>query len=748
MSAAAPTDPSAVLRETFGFADFRRHQRELVDGLLAGRDVFGVMPTGGGKSLCYQLPAVMAEGCAVVVSPLIALMKDQVDAARASGIRAACVNSAMADSQRREAARAYRRGELDLLYLAPERLAAGGTLERLRDCPPGAPAFFAIDEAHCISEWGHDFRPDYLFLGKLRAAFPGVPVAAFTATATPKVAADIEARLGLREAVRVRASFDRRNLHYAVRRKADWETQLVEFVRARAGQPGIIYRTSRRSVEATAALLRANGIAAAAYHAGMEADQRSRVQDAFIRDDTPVIVATIAFGMGIDKPDVRFVVHGDLPKNIEGYYQETGRAGRDGDPAECLLLYSAGDAVKLRGFLGEIADETERRRTLALLREMERFAANPGCRRRALLAYFGEEYAPDGDGDGCGGCDFCDGEFREVEATRDAQLALSAIARTGESFGIAHLCDVVAGANTGKVRDAGHDRLRTWGAGSKRPKRHWRTIFDSLLGQGIVVLRDNGFPVPRLTPAAWEVMRGERPFCYHEDRRREPGRPRGGRVAEDIDCDPDLFTRLRGLRKEIADGDGVPPYAVFGDRTLRCLAAVMPTAAAELRRIPGIGAHKAEAYGPRFAAAIGQHLADHPEVAGRRVPIDELDAPAASADKAAVKKPLGPTYQKSLEMIRAGTSLEAIAARRGLSLSTIEGHFVRLLEEGEPLDWRSRVSEADEELARRLFAKHGTSGLKPSFEEAAGRLSYGQLRIVLAVSAASGQEAGGSDAGS
>lgn len=443
-------DPKTVLRETFGFPEFRSHQQDLVEGLLAGKDVFGVMPTGGGKSLCYQLPAVCAEGCAVVVSPLIALMKDQVDAARANGIRAASVNSSASLDERKEASRAYRAGELDLLYLAPERLSVPGFVDQLRSCPTKQPAFFAIDEAHCLSEWGHDFRPDYLFLSQLKKLFPEVPMAAFTATATHQVAEDIEKNLSLGGAVKVRASFDRKNLYYEVRAKKDWERQMVTFIKEREGQCGIIYRTSRKSVEATAAMLRANGIDAQAYHAGMENEDRSKTQEAFLRDNCRVIVATIAFGMGIDKPDVRFVIHGDLPKNIESYYQETGRAGRDGEPSHCLLLYSPGDGFKIRRFIDEIENEQERKRSLDLLKAMEEFGARAQCRRRSLLGYFGETLA----GEKCSGCDYCDGNFEMKDATRDAQMLLSAMVRTEERFGAVHLCDIVAGANTQKIREA------------------------------------------------------------------------------------------------------------------------------------------------------------------------------------------------------------------------------------------------------------------------------------------------------
>lgn len=725
MSVTATPHVGEVLKSTFGFESFRPHQAELVEGLIAGRDVFGVMPTGGGKSLCYQLPAVVAKGCAVVISPLIALMKDQVDAALANGIRATCVNSNLSLEARKEAARAYRAGELDLLYLAPERLSSSGMLDRLRDCPEEGPAFFAIDEAHCLSEWGHDFRPDYLFLGELRKAFPNTPIAAFTATATSKVADDIEARLKLRSPVKVRASFDRANLRYEVRQKSDWESQLVDFVKARTGQSGIIYRTSRKSVEDTANLLKANGIQAQAYHAGMESAERSRVQDAFIRDDVGIIVATVAFGMGIDKPDVRFVLHGDLPKNIESYYQETGRAGRDGEPSECLLLYSPGDGAKLRSFLTEIADEQERLRTFNLLREMEKFAAVPSCRRKALLRYFGESLP----GENCGNCDFCSGEYQEVDATRDAQLILSAIARTGERFGATHICDVVAGANTEKIRSNGHHNLKTYGLGSDKPKNHWRTVLDSLIAQDVAELAGDGFPVPKLTEQAWQVMKGTHKFSYYHDPRKEPAKA-SKKAGEDIPCDEGLFEHLRSLRKSIADADKVPPYVVFADRTLRLLAAAMPASDGELHQIPGIGTHKCEVYGPRFLAAITDYLALHPEVSESRRPVSDLRSREPAS---AVKRPPSATFLTTLEMIREGLSLSDIAEKRSLSLSTIEGHFARFLSEGEDLDWRSQVSPEQEKLARELLGKHGNESLKPVIEEADGRLTYGQVRILLAV---------------
>ncbi len=716
-----------TLHRVFGFTAFRKHQRELVSGLHEGRDVFGVMPTGGGKSLCYQLPALLGPGCAVVVSPLIALMKDQVDAAKASGIRAACANSSISDEDRRAAVRAYQNGELDLLYLAPERLAVHGMLDRLRYCPSGTPAFFAIDEAHCISEWGHDFRPDYLALGRLRQEFPGVPIGAYTATATEKVADDIEERLSLKNPVKVRASFDRDNLFYEVRVKKDWKAQLIAFLNQRSGQSGIIYRATRKSVESTAALLVASGIPAKAYHAGLEPNERSQTQEAFIRDDASIIVATVAFGMGIDKADVRFVVHGDIPKNVESYYQETGRAGRDGEPSHCLLLYGAGDIIKQKRFIEEIEDEAERRRTLALLQEMERFASVPTCRRRGLLGYFGEIYAEEN----CGGCDFCAGEFRSVDATRDAQMVLSAMVRTGERFGGVHICDIVSGANTVKIRQFGHDALKTYGVGKDKPKTHWRNILNALIAAGDVKTEGDGFAVPKLTPSAWEILKGQRTFSRQEDTRVEP--EKGGRVGQTDDPPHHngLFERLREVRKLLADTHDVPPYVIFSDRTLRQMAAYMPGEAAEMMSIHGIGQHKLDTYGTPFVQAIVDYMAAHPETAKARVNGSNLHAQKPTQPE--IKEGLPQTVLETHKLLQEGKPLDDIASARGLKLTTIETHLVRVVEDGEELDWRPYLSEDTETALRELFAKHGLSPLRPIMEAAEEGVTYGQLNLMRAV---------------
>lgn len=717
-------DPVTVLRDTFGFPEYRSHQKELVTGLLEGRDVFGVMPTGGGKSLCYQLPAVCMEGCAVVVSPLIALMKDQVDAARANGIRAACVNSAASSDEKKEAARAYHAGELDLLYLAPERLSLPGFVDKLRACPANQPAFFAIDEAHCLSEWGHDFRPDYLFLTQLKKLFPEVPMAAFTATATHQVAADIEKKLQLGSALKVRASFDRKNLYYEVRAKKDWEKQIVDFIKAREGQCGIIYRTSRKSVEATTAMLQANGIDARSYHAGMENGDRSRTQEAFLRDDCRVIVATIAFGMGIDKPDVRFVIHGDLPKNLESYYQETGRAGRDGDPSHCLLLYSPGDGFKIRRFFDDIADENERQRSLSLLKAMEEFGARPRCRRLGLLAYFGENLAEEN----CASCDFCDGHFEIKDATREAQMILSAMARTDERFGAVHLCDIVVGANTQKIREMGHDRLKTYGVGKDQPKAHWRALFDSLIAEGVVTVPLGDFAIPKMSARAWQILKGKETFEAPKDKRVEPEKAKSGRptVEENFPYDQALFEHLRGARKNLADTQSVPPFVVASDRTLRQIAALMPDSRDEFLKIHGIGVEKYEKFGAKLGEALQDYLKQHPEIAESK-----LDA-IPSAQTETIKRPLSATFLETFELLKKKMTVPQIMAKRELGESTIENHIARLIENGENLSHLDFVSESEEKTIATLAAKHGTDALKPIYEAAGETIGYGKIKIIVA----------------
>lgn len=595
-----------ALDRVFGFRSFRANQEVLVRAVLAGRDVFAVMPTGGGKSLCYQLPAHLLDGTCVVVSPLISLMKDQVDAAVDNGLRAEVYNSTLDGQQRAEVMRRLVAGAVDLLYVAPERLAMDGflsTLESVKLC------LFAIDEAHCISEWGHDFRPDYLALSRIVEHFPGVPVAAFTATATHRVQQDIIDRLALRKPHTVRASFDRPNLFYQVAPKNNVNRQLLEFLKHRPGESGIVYRTTRDNVDSTAAFLCEHGVSATPYHAGLGPEVRQANQEAFNRDEAHVVVATIAFGMGIDKSNVRFVVHADLPKNMEGYYQETGRSGRDGEPAHCLLLFGRGDIAKQRYFIDRTESESEREIASRKLNEMARFASTNACRRRALLGYFGERYELEN----CGACDVCRGSVEQVDATVDAQIVMSAVARTGQRFGASHVVDVVCGADTQKIRDFRHNEVKTYGAGKGKPKRHWRSIIDDLVAQEFLAVSRDGLPIMHITPAGGEVLFGRRAFSVLKPSKVEPEAKaaraaRRGKDAEPLgEYDSGLFEHLRGLRTKLAREKNVPPYVVFSDRTLREMSQSAPTGEAQMRAVTGIGEKKLAQYGQAFLEAIANY---------------------------------------------------------------------------------------------------------------------------------------------
>ena len=591
-----------TLSEIFGFHTFRPNQEEIVRSILAGRDVFAVMPTGGGKSLCYQLPARMLDGVCVVVSPLISLMKDQVDAANANGLRAGTLNSTVTGTQAAEIGAALRCGEMDLLYISPERFNSEHFIERLKTLKI---SFFAIDEAHCISEWGHDFRPDYLGLSRIIEEFPGVPIAAFTATATPKVADDIVARLKLRKPHLTRASFNRPNLFYRVEPKTDLKNQLVDFLKQHSDESGIIYRTSRKNTELTAFALQAQGFSARFYHAGMSDNDREQTQEAFRRDECPIIVATIAFGMGIDKSNVRFVVHGDLPKNMEGYYQETGRAGRDGAPAQCVLFYGTQDYAQLIRFAEEIEDEQARSIAKEQLNQMIRFASHDGCRRAAILKYFGEIYPENN----CGNCDICNDEVDREDATVAAQKALSAMYRTGERFGAVHLADILVGADTVKIRQFQHEQLPTFGVGKDKPKAYWRSVINALIAQGFAAVVDPNRPTPKITDEGWKVLRSQRTFQMLKQSvsKKSLMQAERQRTAAVDSYSKDLFQQLRKLRTAIASEANVPPYIVFSDRTLQEMARDLPQTPDELLEINGVGQRKLENFGERFLEAIRQY---------------------------------------------------------------------------------------------------------------------------------------------
>lgn len=594
--------PVALLRRVFGHDAFRGRQAEIIDTLIEGRDCLVLMPTGAGKSLCYQVPSLVREGCGIVVSPLIALMQDQVDALLQLGVRAACLNSSLDGNQAAAVERQLLDGELDLLYVAPERLLTSRFLSLL---DRSRVALFAIDEAHCVSQWGHDFRPEYRQLDLLHARWPDVPRIALTATADPPTQAEIAERLGLADAPKFVTSFDRPNIRYRVVQKASAKQQLLDFLEGHEGEAGIVYCLSRRKVDDTTATLQAQGIKALAYHAGMDGETRARHQRRFLREDGVVIVATIAFGMGIDKPDVRFVAHMDLPKSLEGYYQETGRAGRDGEPAEAWLCYGLQDVVLLKqmidgGDAGEERKRVEHRKLDTLLGYCE----STRCRRQVLLSCFGETYP-----EPCGNCDTCLEPPETWDATVEAQKALSCAYRTGQRFGASHLVDVLRGGNTERIRELRHDKLSTWGIGEDIDARQWRGIFRQLVVGGLLEVDADGYGSLRLTQAAGPVLRGE----VRLELRREPkplrdrkrASARATQSASPLCPEDDaLFQRLRALRAELARDQNVPAYVIFHDATLRQIAEVRPRNETELAGIGGVGATKLERYGEFFIDAV------------------------------------------------------------------------------------------------------------------------------------------------
>jgi ATP-dependent DNA helicase RecQ len=590
-----------TLQRVYGFPAFRPHQRAIIEHLVAGGDAFVVMPTGGGKSLCYQIPALHRSGVGVVVSPLISLMKDQVDALRANGVAAAYYNSAMEAEEAREVLASLHRGELDLLYIAPERLMSDGFLERLAEIDL---ALFAVDEAHCVSQWGHDFRPEYVRLGGLRRHFPDVPMIALTATADPQTRTDIQHHLGLANAEVHVAGFDRPNIRYAVADKRKPQKQLDGFLARRKGEAGIVYCLSRKRVEQVAEGLASRGHRAAAYHAGLSGERRREVQEAFLRDEVDVVVATVAFGMGIDKPNVRFVVHFDLPKSIEGYYQETGRAGRDGLPAEALLLYGGQDVATVRGLIENGDNEAQKRVERHKLEAMVGLAESLTCRRRVLLGYFGETLTAD-----CGHCDVCEEPPERFDATVDAQKALSCVYRVGQRFGLRHVIDVLRGSSSERLRQLGHHKLSTFGLGADRAKEDWESLLRQLIHRGYLVQDIANYSVLKLTEAARPLLRGEETLFL--------ARPRvatGGGEAEAAESrgaegsgEPGLFEHLRAVRRRLAEAEGVPPYVVAGDRTLQDLVRQRPDHLEDLLGVHGIGEHKRDKYGAALLAAIAEY---------------------------------------------------------------------------------------------------------------------------------------------
>lgn len=739
----------------------------MVDSILRRQDVFVLLPTGGGKSLCYQMPALLLDGLTVVVSPLIALMKDQVDSLQAVGVAATFINSSLDLSEVGRRQGAVARGDVKLLYVAPERLMMPGFLRLLANV---SVSLIAIDEAHCISEWGHDFRPEYRELRRVRAAFPKATVAAFTATATPRVQADIIAQLGLGRATCFRGSFNRENLYYDVRPKRGSYDQLTAYLRTQPNASGIIYCSSRDGTDALAAKLNLSGFNAVSYHAGLEADERRRRQEAFIKDDARIIVATIAFGMGIDKPDVRFVVHWDLPKNLEGYYQESGRAGRDGEPSDCILFFGAGDAIKQRRFADEKPTAAERQIALDQLRQMVDWADGTTCRRKSLLAYFDEQFA--GQTGRC--CDICSAPRELVDSTMPAQQFLSAVRRTGERFGASYIIDILRGSRSERILANGHDKLPTYGIGRARSKDEWQHLARELVRGGYATLSADEYKVVWITErglgvllkgdkAELAAMASSKPVAVEPD-----SSPPTATTAAPVKR-PDLFERLRAVRKKLADERGVPPYVICHDPALRGMAASLPKSRSDLLRIVGIGERTAETAGGAFLEAIAAYATENglslaksaplfggaanptfrvrptapwATASARGGPLSTPDqVPAAtgkavrSTDKVTTPAQRGvvtPTVRTTLELLEAGRSPAAIATERGLSVPTVERHLCDAIEAGALIDLDVLVPPARRLAIESAIVVRGPDFLKPILDQLGPGYTFGEIAFVRA----------------
>src|SRR3989339_2311 len=694
-----------ILKKHFGFDHFLPLQAEIIDHVLARNNALVLMPTGGGKSVCFQIPAMLRTGTAVVVSPLIALMKDQVEALRANGIEAAFLNSSLSGDESRMVLDACEEGALKLLYVSPERLAMPGVLNFLKSITI---SLFAIDEAHCISSWGHDFRPEYAKLHVLREQFPEIPLLALTATADKVIRRDIVNQLSIPDAQQFIASFDRPNLRLTVRPGRKRKAQVLEFLRHHRGQPGIIYCLSRKLTEEVADTLCDAGYKAGHYHAGMDADDRSKTQDAFLRDDIQVICATIAFGMGIDKSNVRWIIHYNLPKNIESYYQEIGRAGRDGAPADTLLFYSYADVIMHGRMIQESTDE--RRELLqAKLDRMKQYAESEICRRRILLSYFNE--VPEHD---CNNCDVCTNPPQKFDATIMAQKALSAIARTNEKVNLTLLVDILRGSHNRQVLANGYETIKTFGAGKDLKYDEWSDYIFQMLNSGYVdIAYDEGYAL-KLNDTSRRILSGDKKvmlvaFTPYEKRIEQAAAP-----EKRFSDDPELFDRLKRVRKAVADEQGVPAFVVFSDKTLIDMAQIRPRNREEMLLVTGIGEFKADKYGKLFLDEIQNFFGEDP---------------------VRIKKEKGDTQRMTFELYRQGKTVDQIAAERNLTSENIFSHLITLYESGQSVDLAQYVTESERKeiaaTAKSLAVRNGS--MKPIFDRCGGKYDYSKIRIALAL---------------
>jgi ATP-dependent DNA helicase RecQ len=709
--------PHHILESVFGYTEFRHNQEEIIAHLLDGKDSVVLMPTGGGKSLCYQVPALCLPGVTIVVSPLIALMKDQVDALLLSGVKAAFLNSTQSSGEQSFILQQLRNNELKLLYVAPERL-VGGEIQFLRFLQEIAVSLFAIDEAHCISQWGHDFRPEYRVLSQLKEKFPSTPIIALTATADALTKKDIIEQLHVTDYRVFENSFNRPNIYYYVKQKKGFYDVLVDYLEEHKDDSGIIYCLSRAATEKLAEDLRADGISAAAYHAGLEKNTRDERQDLFLKDDIRVMVATIAFGMGINKSNVRFVVHADLPKNLEGYYQETGRAGRDGLHSEAILFYGAGDVMKLRGFAQVENNPGQTQILLKKLDQMVGLCDTRACRRKYLLNYFGEE-APDY----CGSCDNCLNKPELTESTVTAQKILSTVYRVNQSFGMRYVIDILKGSNSEKIR-VEHKKLSVYGIGKDKPKEEWAHYIRELLHYGYLQNSGGEYPVMKLTEKSNAVLfKNETVFLtapLQVTIAKEPV------IYQQHGYEKELFEELKKLRNRIAHEENVPAYLIFSDSSLLDLATYLPLTKADLPNMSGFGAYKIERYGEPFLEKIQDYCNEHTLSTRMDLkPVTRTRKPVVQRERASDTKRI------SYDLYRSGKTIRDVATERSLAITTIETHLSYFITTGE-LDVNDFVPLDKQELIAAAAEKYGRLGLKLLKDNLPEEISYMEIKMALA----------------
>ena len=703
--------PQQALQKYFGYSDFRHEQEAIIQHVLNNKDVLALMPTGGGKSLCYQLPAVLLPGLTIVISPLIALMKDQVDSLNVNGIPAAFLNSAQNPGEQQQLINRLKNNEIKLLYLAPERLfgSENKLVEFLKSLPVSQ---IAIDEAHCISHWGHDFRPEYLMLAGLKDYFPNIPVIALTATADKLTQKDILEKLNLKDPAIFISSFNRANITYTVAPKKNSFNQLLDFLEERKEESGIIYCLSRKSTESLAADLRDEGYAAEAYNAGLDNATKARNQEAFLRDDVKIIVATIAFGMGINKSNVRYVVHIDMPKNIEGYYQETGRAGRDGLPSDAMLYYSPGDAMKLKGFAKVENNQEQSRIMLKKLDDMVNYCQLQTCRRQFLLKYF-DERSPET----CGACDVCLTEVKRFDGTVIAQKALSAVFRLKERFGSSYVIDFLRGSKSEKIREE-HKQLKTYGVGAGISKPDWQRYLRELITMGYLQVAGDEYPVLKLSGQSEAVLKGLQKVEFIESQVTEE---RHDFVP--IPYEADLLNELKSVRRDIALHENVPAYVILSDSTLVEVANYLPQSLDELRMISGFGDIKLARYGREFLARVKSYSA-------QRGLSSKIKQKAQKRERKPRAERPNETRRESFKMYQAGKSIAEIAQERSLSPMTIEGHLTYFVQTGD-LDVSNFVSREKLLIVQDAVEKYGGEMLSPLKEILGEDYSYTEIKAVI-----------------